>query len=101
MTLDVELLVDDGMGGENSWGRAWCLEALHFSFSPSCGAVRVLGAVVWSAAHLVFSRKADIPQGGARGLQSIGHDGVWRETLPLEPFPREFQDLAFTVYRTV
>ena len=46
MTLDVEVVVDGGMGGEEALSRSSGLEALHFSVSPTDRLMRVFSPIV-------------------------------------------------------
>ena len=50
MSLDVEGVVDRGVGGEEALGRRLGFEALLLSLSPSDRQVRVLSAVVFATA---------------------------------------------------
>ena len=46
MLLDVEIIVDGGVCGEEPLSRSLRLELLLFSFSSSDGGVRVFGSIV-------------------------------------------------------
>jgi len=46
VTLDVEVVVDGGMGGEEALSRSSGLEALHFSLSPTDRLMRVFSPIV-------------------------------------------------------
>ena len=75
MLLDVEIIIDGSVGGEEPLSRSLRLELLLFSFSSSDGQVRVLGPVVCAhAARAMAFGQIHLPHRGAVRCQAVGGD---------------------------
>jgi len=84
MSLEVEGIVDGGMGGEKSLRRPRILETNPTSFSASNGLMRILRSVVRATTGHMQMPKPEIFQGGAVRTQFVGRDRCRNNTLPLE-----------------
>lgn len=75
MSLDVEGVVDRGVGGEEPLGGGLALEALLLPLSSSDWQMGVLHPIILpQPARSVEIAKAEIVQGGHIGSQAIGHN---------------------------
>jgi len=111
--LEVEDVVDCGMGGEELLGRGSGLELLLLSLPPPDRQMGVFGAVVLPhPSWLVAIGQAQIPSCGAIRSQFVGDNGLGADALVPQQFPkqpkgralvaalldRHVQDLAFVVH---
>ena len=60
MALDVESVVDGGVGREEFLRRASALETLHLVLPPSGGLMRILGPIVFPSPALMQLFDAEI-----------------------------------------
>src|ERR1700674_5669246 len=89
MALDVEHIVDGGMGREKALRRSRRFEALHSSFALSQWLMRILRPVILPATRVVPPRNTKFTQRRAVGSKLIGHDGGWSDALLLQKFPHQ------------
>ena len=92
MALEIEDLVNGGVGGDEPLGLALQLEALHFSPASSDREMTVFDPVVVAQSPLLVPALAlqHLERGAARS-QSVGHDPLGNEVLVLEQFFQQFQ----------
>ncbi len=76
MTLDIEGVVDGGVGGEKPLRRSWWLEALHPSFSLPNRQMRILSPIVTPCAGEMFLGHTKIAQCSTVGGQLVSYKGV-------------------------
>ena len=91
MTLDVEGVVDGGMGGQKSLRLTGRPKALHPSLSLPNRQMRVLSAIVASPSRDVSAIHAEIAQRSTVRWQFIGDEGIRNEALFLQQFAYQFQ----------
>ena len=87
MTLEIEDVVDGGVGGNEALGLARGFEALHLSLSSSGREMAVFDAVVVAqSARLMPGLALQNLQCGAVRSEAIGDDPLGNEALVLEQF---------------
>lgn len=91
MTLEVEMVVDGGMRGEEALRRAWGYETAVLPLSTTRRLVRDLGKVIRPCARHLAISQPQIAQSRAIGSQSIGHDGARHVSLPFQQPPQELE----------
>lgn len=95
MTLEIEGVVDRGMGREESLRGSRILEADPGSFSSSNWLVRVLGTIVQSPARHMVALQSKIADGRVIRLELVGRDRNRDDALALNQTTHEFQGGAF------
>ena len=74
MALDVEAVVDGGMGGEESLRRAWLLEADPSPLSSPHRLMGVFGTIVQPITGPMEMFQTELAQCSAVGPQLVGYD---------------------------
>ena len=91
MALDVEGVVDGGVGREKPLRRSSQFETLHASFPLSDWQVRVLCSVVLPATTVMEPGKAQILQSSTIRWQFVCDNGIWDKTLLLQQSAHQFE----------
>ena len=96
VALEVEGIVDRGMGGDETLSLALGLEPLHLPFASSDREMRVLRPVVVAQSPwIVAIEAAQCPERRRVRFQPVGDKAVRRKTLVLQQFPEQFQCCRF------
>ena len=91
MALDVEGVVDGGVGREKPLRRSSRFETLHSSFPLSDWQVRILGSVVLPATKIMALGKAQILQSSTVRWQFVCDNGNRDKALLSQQFAHQFE----------
>ncbi len=91
MTLDVEGVVDGGVGKEKSLRGSSRFKTLHSSFALSNRQVRIFRPVVLPAAKIMVLGKSQLLQGSAVRWQFVGDEGIRNKALLFQQFAHQLQ----------
>jgi hypothetical protein len=91
MTLDIEDVVDGGVGREKALRGSSRFEPLQLALSSADRLVGVLAAIVPSQAPLVAADEVKIPERGGVGAQLVGYDHGGAESVFLEELANQLQ----------
>ena len=98
MALDIEGILDGGVGGEKPLGRTLRFKPLLFSLTAPDRQMRILGTIVFSQpAGAVTIGTAELARRGAIGRQAVSDDCLRMDALALQRFRRNLN--AFRLFR--
>src|ERR1700691_1456378 len=91
MALDVEDIIDGGMGRQKSLSRSGTLEALHLALSSTGRLMRIPGAIVRPPVGLMATFNAQFSGRGGIRCESVGRHSFRDEAILLQKLAHEFQ----------
>jgi hypothetical protein len=80
MALDVEDILDGGVGREKSLSRSGVLEALHLALSWTGRLMRILGATVRPTVDPMTSFDAEFSSRSGVGREFVSRHPLWDES---------------------
>ncbi len=91
MALDVEDIMDGGVGREKSQSRSGALEALHLALAPSGRLMRILGAIVRPPVGPMTSFDAEFSSGCGVRREFVGRHPFGDEAIFLQKLAHKFR----------
>jgi len=101
MALDVEDVVDGGVGRKKSLGRSSRTETLHPSFALRNRKMRIFCPVILPTTKIMVPGKAQILQDSTIRWKFVGDEGIGDEALCLQQFAYQFQRGIFVSPRMI